>query len=151
MRGSLATLPSFPRLGATPPNLCCRPRTLSDLYGPLTPASVPPGRPPLPLFPEWNDARRTSYRRRTVRDTWLCMLCELPGFGGVSAQKVIAAFPTPRSLFEAYEAAMCAARTAGASAVAAARGLLKERAGISATRAAQVYDELFSNGWHVGP
>jgi ribosomal protein S9 len=79
------------------------------------------------------------------------MLCELPGFGGVSAQKVVAAFPTPRSLFEAFEADMRAALGAGGDAVAAARRVLRERAGLSTARAAQVFDELFANGWHLGP
>jgi len=131
--------------------LCWPHRTLSQLYGPLAPTADSPDSqpPPLPRFDIWNEARRTSYRRRTVRDTWLCMLCELPGFGVTLAQKVVGAFSTPRSLFDAYEAHMRAAKAGGRDAVAAARGLLKERVGLSVAKSAQVYDDLFANGWHV--
>jgi hypothetical protein len=127
---------------------------LAELYGPLTAAhthadaAADAAQPP-PLFQEWNEGRRDSYRRRTVRDTWLCILCELPGFGTVSAQKVLSAFPTPRSLYDAYESAMRAARAGGRDAVAAARGVLRGAAGLSAARSQQVYDDLFANGWHV--
>lgn len=136
----------------SPPNSLLRPkRTIASLYGPLTPATAQPpdAAAPLPHFSEWNEARRNSYRRRTVRDTWLCILCELQGFGPTSAQNVIRVFPTPRLLFDAYEAAMRAAKAAGRDAVAAARGVLRARAGLSATRSQQVFDELYANGWHV--
>lgn len=127
-------------------------RTLAALYGPLTPP--PPGAPPAPpppLYAAWNESRRLAYRRRSVRDTWLMMLCELPGFGQGLAQKVIAVFPTPRSLFDAFEAAIRGALAGGGGGdgVGAARRVLRERAGLSAPKAAQVYDELFANGWHV--
>lgn len=142
---------SAPRAGPltpapAPPRRPAR-RTLTALYAPLTAATGAPRA--APLFASWNEERRATARRRSVRDTWLCMLCALPGFGQTLAQAVVAAHPTPRSLFEAYSEEMRSAVRAGRDAVAAARGLLSRAARLSAARSAQVYDDLFASGWHV--
>lgn len=153
-----------PDHGATLRLLADVTRALGELYGPLTAEGQQRqaagsgagggggnGAPPLaaPPFAEWNEERRLAAKRRTVRDAWLSMLCELPGFGHGTAQRVVRAFPTPRALFDAFEAAIRAARAGGRDAVAAARAVLREQAGLSAAKAAQAYDDLYANGWHV--
>lgn len=81
------------------------------------------------------------------------------GLGQVAVTAIAAEYPTPISLFKAYEAAARAAMAAGRNVDAAARGLL---AGLTASdgagggvrmvgtqKSARVYDHLFSNGWQV--
>jgi hypothetical protein len=79
------------------------------------------------------------------------------GIGEEAVCAVVAAYPTPISLYRAYEATIRAAMAQGPGgqhAVAAARGLLADLAQGSGQRlgpakAAVVYDRLFANGWNL--
>lgn len=87
----------------------------------------------------------------------LMMQCVLhAGIGEEAVCAVVAAYPTPISLYRAYEATIQAAMARGPSghAVAAARGLLADLAQGSGQRlgpakAAVVYERLFANGWNL--
>lgn len=91
---------------------------------------------------------------------WLAPLalaaCVHAGIGEEAVCAVVAAYPTPISLYRAYEATIQAAMAQGPGghAVAAARGLLADLAQGSGQRlgpakAAVVYDRLFANGWNL--
>jgi hypothetical protein len=72
---------------------------------------------------------------------------------------IVATYPTPISLFRAYEATITTALNApapqaGIGATAAARGLLaglQQGSGqrLGASKAAAVFDALFANGWKL--
>jgi hypothetical protein len=83
------------------------------------------------------------------------MVLYAAGIGEEAVTAIVAAYPTPISLYRAYEASIKAALRSNGNAVAAARGLLVDLVQGSGQRlgpskAAVVYDKLFANGWNLG-
>lgn len=67
---------------------------------------------------------------------------------------IVAAYPTPISLYRAYASTITAAMAANRNATAAARALLADLTQgsgqrVGPSKAAVVYDKLFANGWNL--
>ena len=83
------------------------------------------------------------------------LLVLLAGIGVEAVQAVVAAYPTPISLFRAYQSCMRAALAApGGNATAAAQGMLTglqlgSGRSLGLHKARVVYEKLFMNGWDV--
>eukprot|EP00892_Ulva_mutabilis_P010853 jgi/Ulvmu1/813/UM010_0187.1 len=124
---------------------------LRSLYRSL-PRGGRAGAEALPTFAEWH-ARCKQSMVQTLRDVWTQMLIAAKGVGGETAEAIVRQYPTPISLFRAYDECKAEAEVKGQNAEAACVRLLAvlpvtltRKIGPSA--AGSVYRNLFQLGWH---
>lgn len=80
--------------------------------------------------------------------------CVYAGIGEEAVNAIVAAYPTPISLYRAYELTIKDSIAANRNATAAAKSMLANLTQSSGQRvgpskAAVVYDKLFANGWNT--
>jgi len=98
------------------------------------------------------EVRLREASTETVGHMWGRVLCQVTGVSLDSASKIMAAFPTPVSLFRAYRDARAAARAAGTVGpdllhAATAAALPRAARGVRSNVAEKVYGELFRAGF----
>ncbi|KAK9864346.1 hypothetical protein WJX84_006855 [Apatococcus fuscideae] len=127
---------------------------MQEKYGRLRSRNA--GAPGSSCLPELSEFKRRIElaQKLTVRDVWCLMLSAIRGLGPNGVKAIVAQYPTPRALFEAYARTMLAARRSGCDAVNAATRLLagiqvSQSRTITANLSAKVYNNLFANGWQA--
>eukprot|EP00775_Hariotina_reticulata_P012004 gene12004-12148_t len=108
----------------------------------------------LEVLEAWNSRVSSSRKTKTVRQKWQELLLTVSGIGVEAVLAIVSIYPTPISLFWAYEATIQAALAAGHNATGAAQALLCDVCQASGQRVGpakskHVYDKLFANGWNV--
>lgn len=127
---------------------------ISALYAQRTAASPQQQQQAAPTYADFQE-RLARSKRVTVRDVWGLMLSGVPKVGKVVSEAIVAAFPTPKSLYLAYKECIAGALRRGGDGVDAAQGMLAalplQGAGRTVGRVTSkvVYDTLFASGWNV--
>lgn len=83
------------------------------------------GAAPLMTYSEFQK-RLTDMKKLTVRDIWGLMLTRIRGVGQDAAEAILRQYPTPISLWRAYQSIMAAAISGGTDATAQAQQMLRD-------------------------
>lgn len=130
--------------------------SITAVYNNTPPSTTnTPSAPPM-TFDQWKDHMHTVNKGgTTLHDVWGCMLTEVQGLGPEAVSTILAAYPTPISLFRAYRDVVVRAQRVGRSGRVAAEellaGLKNARNGrcIGIEKSRKVFRDLFASGWDV--